>query len=117
MTARVTDAASAATATHQRNIFQTDFKPYQIDNGDDYVSCERYRIVDKAGKIGYADILCFIVIEPKCAFGFAFENGKARVTDAGDLNEVEGSHGEYHYWDSDGWYYIDQWGNRLPDKE
>lgn len=46
------------------------------------------------------------------AFGFPFENGKAKVTNKGKMREVSGSGGEYHYWDSDEWYYIDKHGNR-----
>lgn len=48
-----------------KHITQTDYKPYQFDNGDDYVRCDRYRIVDKTGKIGYADQKGYIIIEPK----------------------------------------------------
>ena len=32
------------------------------------------------------------------------------------MKEVDGSNGEYHYWDSNDWYYIDQLGNRLSNK-
>lgn len=104
------------TTAQYRHISKTDFKPYQFDNGDDEVRCERYRIVDKSGKIGYANPQGYIVIEPKYAFGFPFENGKAKVTDIGQKKEVEGSNGEYHYWDSNDWYYIDQSGNRLSNE-
>lgn len=104
------------TTAQYRHISKTDFKPYQFDNGDDEVRCERYRIVDKSGKIGYANPQGYIVIEPKYAFGFPFENGKAKVTDSGQKKEVEGSNGEYHYWDSNDWYYIDQSGNRLSNE-
>lgn len=30
----------------------------------------------------------------------------------GEMKEVPGSDGEYHYWKSDEWYYIDKKGNR-----
>lgn len=56
------------TTTQYRHISKTDFKPYQFDNGDDYVRWERYRIVDNEGKIGYANSQGYIVIEPKYAF-------------------------------------------------
>ena len=59
---------------------------FQCDNGNDYVSEGLYRI--------------------------PFENGKAKVTDKGEMKEVPGSDGEYHYWKSDEWYYIDKKGNR-----
>lgn len=95
------------------HISDTDCKPYQFDNGDDYVRCDRYRIVDKTEKIGYADQKGYIIIEPKYACALPFENGKAKVADTGILKEVAGSNGEYHYWESDGWYYIDLYGERL----
>lgn len=91
------------------------FKPFQFDNGDDYVRDGLYRIVDKDGRIGYADESWNTVITPRFAFGFPFENGKAKVTDFGQEKEVEGSRGEYHYWESDDWYYIDKTGRRLED--
>ena len=52
------------------------------------------------------------VIKPRFAFGFPFENGKAKVTDKGEMKEVPGSDGEYHYWESDEWYYIDKNGQK-----
>lgn len=42
-----------------------------------------------------------------------WENGKAKVTDTGELEEAPGSDGEYHYWESDDWYYIDRKGQRI----
>ncbi|WP_301025264.1 hypothetical protein [Muribaculum sp.] len=89
------------------------FKPFQYDNGDDYVRDGLYRIVDERGRIGYADKNWNTVITPRFAFGFPFENGKAKVTDTGQLKEVEGSRGEYHYWESDDWYYIDKSGRKI----
>ncbi len=71
---------------------------FQCDNGNDYVSEGLYRIVDKRGRIGYADESGRTVIKPRFAFGFPFENGKAKVTDKGEMKEVPGSDGEYHYW-------------------
>ena len=53
------------------------------------------------------------LVEPRFAFGFPFENGKAKVTDTGELEEAPGSDGEYHYWESDDWYYIDRKGQRI----
>lgn len=37
---------------------------------------------------------------------------KAKVTDKGEMKEVPGSDGEYHYWESDEWYYIDKNGQK-----
>lgn len=61
---------------------------FQCDNGNDYVSEGLYRIVDKRGRIGYADESGRTVIKPRFAFGFPFENGKAKVTDKGEMKEV-----------------------------
>ena len=69
--------------------------------------------VSGRGRIGYADESGRTVIKPRFAFGFPFENGKAKVTDKGEMKEVPGSDGEYHYWESDEWYYIDKAGNRM----
>lgn len=35
------------------------------DNGDDYVSDDRYRIVDSEGKIGYATRNNVVIIQPR----------------------------------------------------
>ena len=91
------------------------YTAFRYDNGDDYLSEGLYRIVDSKGRIGYADREGKTVIRPRFAFGYPFEEGRAKVTDSGQRKEVPGSGGEYHYWESDGWYYIDRNGNRLPD--
>lgn len=101
------------TAGHYPSVAKSGFKPYQYDNGDDYISDGRYRIVDKYGRIGYATVNNAVIISPRFAFGFPFKNGRAKVTDSGHLEEVKGSDGEYHYWVSDSWYWIDKMGNRL----
>lgn len=85
----------------------------RYDNGDDYVSEGLYRIMDRKGRIGYADETGKTVIRPRFVFGYPFEKGKAKVTDSGKRKEVAGSGGEYWYWDSDDWYYIDRSGNRI----
>lgn len=95
------------------SVAKSGFKPYQYDNGDDYVSDGRYRIVDKDGMIGYATENNAVIISPRFAFGFPFKNGRAIVTDSGHLEEVKGSYGEYHHWVSDSWYWIDKMGYRL----
>ena len=86
---------------------------FQCDNGSDYVSEGMYRIVDQRGRIGYADESGKTVIKPRFAFGFPFKNGKAKVTEQGTMKEVPGSGGEYHYWNSDEWYYINKKGKRM----
>jgi len=89
------------------------YAAFQYDNGDDYVSEGLYRIVDRKGRIGYADETGKTVIRPRFAFGYPFEGGKAKVTDSGKWKEVAGSGGEHWYWESDDWYYIDHSGNRI----
>lgn len=59
------------------------YEAFQYDNGDDYVSEGLYRIVDRKGRIGYADETGKTVIRPRFAFGYPFEGGKAKVTDTG----------------------------------
>lgn len=89
------------------------YPAFQFDNGDDYVSDGMYRIVDEQDRIGYADEEGNTVITPRFMFGFPFEDGRAKVTDSGAEKEVPGSGGEYHYWESDSWYYIDKTGKKL----
>lgn len=111
------DTANTTLIGHEiiklEHISQTDFKPFKIDNGDDYVKCNRFRIVDKKGRIGFANGDGYVVLKPKFAFAFPYYKGLAKVTDKGMLKEVEGSKGEYHYWDSDDWFYINMSGDRL----
>lgn len=102
---------------HHQSVAEAGFRPFQYDNGDDYVSDGIYRIVDKEGRIGYATENDEVIISPRFAFGFPFEEGRAKVTDSGRLEEVEGSNGEYHYWVSANWYWIDKLGNRLETDE
>lgn len=86
---------------------------YQFDNGDDYPQDGMYRIVDANGKIGYANEEGQVLIKPQFACAFPFDEGKAQVAYTGKCLEVPGSGGEYHYWESDAWFYIDKQGNRL----
>ena len=92
------------------------YSTYQFDNGDDCVKEGMFRIVnDETGKIGYANTKGIILIEPQYAFGCPFENGRAKVTYKGENRVVSDSHGEYHYWDSDEWFYIDKAGNKVAE--
>ena len=87
------------------------YEVYHYDNGEDYAREGLVRIVDPAtGKIGYATPGGEVVIAPQYAFGHPFHNGVAKVTHQGHLAEVEGSHGEYHSWQSPHWFYIDKHG-------
>ena len=66
-------------------------------------------------KKGVSDMRTSMAIPHRATLRFwlSFENGKAKVTDTGEQKEVPGSDGEYHYWESDDWYYIDQKGQRI----
>ncbi|MFC0323461.1 WG repeat-containing protein [Gallibacterium melopsittaci] len=95
---------------------QEQYRPYHFDNGEDYVVEGMVRIVDQQGRIGYADQLGKVLITPRFACAFPFENGRAKVADKGKIQAVPGSKGEYHYCQSDDWYYIDRQGNKIINK-
>ena len=85
------------------------FKIYPFDNGPDYTSEGIYRII-KDGKIGYVDSLTSkVLIEPKFACAFPFDNGKAKVSFK--CKTVLAFPGDEHpTWQSDEWFYIDRTG-------
>ena len=72
------------------------------------------RIADRQGRIGYVNEKGAIIIKPQFAFGFPFKDGRAKVTNRGEKKVVPNSKGEYHYWESDKWFYIDKRGASLP---
>ena len=39
-----------------------------------------------------------------------------KTTYKGEQKAVDNSQGEYHYWDSDDWFYIDKQGNKINQK-
>ena len=90
------------------------YKIYKIDNGEDYIQDGMRRIVDRQGRIGYVNEKGAIIIKPQFAFGFPFKDGRAKVTNRGEKKVVPNSKGEYHYWESDKWFYIDKRGVSLP---
>lgn len=77
------------------------FQIYFYDNGPDYIVENRFRII-KDGKIGYANELGEIVIQPQFQCADAFENGKARVTHDCELIKD----GEYTMAKSESWFFI-----------
>lgn len=95
--------------SHDRQLFRI----YWFDSGPDYPKEGMFRIVDEAGKLGYANEKGEIIIPPRFAFGFPFEDGVAKVTHTGESKVVPNCNGEYHYWTSDEWFYIDTWGNKV----
>ena len=86
-----------------------EYKIFQYDNGDDYIREGLRRIFDSTGKIGYADDNGKVIIAPRFAFAFPFEDGVAKVTDEG--RSV--SEGEHYRWVSPDWYFIDHSGNEV----
>jgi len=90
------------------------YAAFLFDNGADYVVNGYYRIVDKNGRIGYADSLGNTTIRPRFAFGLPFNQaGQARVTNTGERKQD----GEHWLWESEDWFYIDIKGNRLYDTD
>ena len=89
------------------------YSVYQYDNGDDYICEGLRRIMDKSGKIGFADEKGNVVIIPKYAFAFPFENGMSKATYEGKSV----AEGEYHRWVSPRWFYINHKGEIIKYSE
>ena len=81
------------------------FEIFKYDNGPDYFSEGLIRII-KDGKIGYANELGKIVIEPQYDCAWPFANGKASVSNNCSI-EMEGEH---KIWISENWINIDKKG-------
>lgn len=90
------------------------FDVFSFDNGVDPVKEGLFRIKDKAGKMGFADMLGNIIIKPQFAFAFPFEDGKAKVTYSGVKLFID-ERKEHWKWDSDYWFYIDTKGEYITD--
>lgn len=90
---------------------ELDYRPFIFDNGVDYVSEGFVRIVDKDGKMGYADSLGHVVIKPQFFFVEPWHNGYGRVAKEGYFKQVDEEHrivvGEK-------WFRIDINGNIKP---
>lgn len=84
------------------------FDAYLFDNGPDYISEGMFRIV-RNGKIGFANEIGEILIEPKYECAYPFENGKAKV--AHDCKTITDDL-EHKSWESSHWFYIDKNGNK-----
>lgn len=85
------------------------FAIYQFDNGDDYVCEGLRRIYDKSGKIGFADEKGKVIISPRFAFAFPFEDGLSKATFMGQ-SEPDGEH---YFWKSPSWFYINHKGDSV----
>lgn len=55
------------------------YRTFQYDNGDDYVSEGLYRIVDRKGRIGYADKTGKTIIRPRFAFGYPLRVARRKL--------------------------------------
>ena len=85
------------------------YSPFIFDNGPDPISDGMMRVVDKDGKIGYADSLGNTVITPRFACAYPFKDGRAKVADWGSTIYE----GEHYRWVSDSWYHIDKAGRKV----
>lgn len=86
------------------------YEVYWYDNGPDYLSEGRFRII-RHGKIGYADSLGRIVIEPQYACAFPFYQGKARV--AYRCRDIAAPEDEHRQMESEAWFVIDREGREV----
>jgi hypothetical protein len=88
------------------------YSVFPFDNGPDDPANGVFRIT-AAGKIGYADAATGrVVIQPQFACAWPFEHGTAKVA----LECETRSDGEYHYWLSDHWFFINKHGVRVKHK-
>jgi hypothetical protein len=94
------------------------YSVYQFDNGPDYPSEGLFRIW-KNDKMGYADERTGkIMLYPQYSCGFPFKNGVAKVSLTTCISKPVDEDGEYHYWETDEWIYIDHTGQKVdPPKE
>lgn len=84
---------------------------YRYDNRDDIYHDGMRRIVDKHGRIGYTNQAGKVVVRPKYAFGYPFENGQAKVTKKGmPATPPPPPGGANPAWESNKWHYIDKQG-------
>ena len=82
------------------------FVIFPFDNGPDYISEEMFRIID-GDKIGFADVMGEIVIEPRFSAALPFHNGLAAFC----AGCVEIKNGEHTRWDNGKWGFVDASGN------
>lgn len=84
------------------------YEIYWFDNGPDYTKDGLFRI-KRNGKIGYANKVGKVIIEPQYSCADSFFDGRARVTFSCKLQKD----GEHPIMKSDNWFYIDKLGKRL----
>lgn len=89
------------------------YKIHLSDNGPDYPKEGLFRIW-KNGKMGYADEQTGkIILYPQYSCDFPFENGKAKVSLTNCVSKPVDKYGEYHYWETEEWIYIDHYGKKV----
>ena len=84
------------------------FHIFPYDNGPDYISEEKFRIISE-NKIGYANTKGQIIIEPRFPCAFPFRKNKAKVSLSCEI-EILSEHG---FWVSENWFFIDTLGNPI----
>lgn len=83
------------------------FRPFLFDNGPDYPAEGVLRIVDAAGRLGYADSTTGrVVLPPRYEAAWPFARGRALV--GSRCRRV--TRGEHWSWDCQEWHYIDHQG-------
>lgn len=85
------------------------FDVFLFDNGPDYISEGLFRIKQN-GKIGFANELGEVIIEPNYECAYPFENGKAKVAYHCETINDDLDHST---WKSANWFYIDKNGNKI----
>jgi len=85
------------------------FQVFKNDGLPDYESNRLFRII-KDQKIGYADMMGKIVVKPSYKCAFPFFDGRAKVS----INCETVTKGDYSYWNSDNWVFINKKGQVLP---
>lgn len=83
------------------------FEVFKYDNGPDYIESGLFRII-KNGKIGYANAVGKIMIEPTFDCAYPFEGDFARVSDRCETIKD----GDHSIWQSEDWYQITKSGER-----
>ena len=91
------------------NTGQELFTVFPYDNGPDYIVEGYFRIIDKSGKIGFANREGDIRIQPQYAFAHPFSKGKTKATYSGKKVYIDDSK-EHWVWDSDEWFTINKRG-------
>lgn len=89
------------------------FTIYSFDNSPDIAAEGVFRIVNEKGMIGFADTLGNVILEPKYTFAYPFKDGRTKVTFNGKKKIIPESRGEYHYWESDDWYFLNKNGEMI----